>query len=212
VSFDLIAPHYRALETITFGNALQRARILHLDKLDRPKRALVLGEGNGRFLCELLRADPEIRIDCLDASARMLRIARARVRRAFPKSLSHVRFLEEDIVSWSPSDSYDLVVTHFFLDCFEADEVRAIVEKSARAATSDAVWLLADFTLPDGKLARRHAKLWLCAMYGFFRATANLRANRLIDPTPYLRANGFTCDSRVLSRASMVKSEMWLRR
>jgi hypothetical protein len=43
VSFDSIAPYYRWIETIVFGNALQRARIYWIDKIPRPGRALIVG-------------------------------------------------------------------------------------------------------------------------------------------------------------------------
>ena len=61
VSFDSIAPAYRTLETIAFGGALQRARVACLGEIGTPRRALIVGEGNGRFLCELLRRSSERR-------------------------------------------------------------------------------------------------------------------------------------------------------
>lgn len=63
VSFDLVAPHYRWLETIAFGNALQRAQTCWIDTIARPKRTLIFGEGDGRFLCELVRAYPKIDVE-----------------------------------------------------------------------------------------------------------------------------------------------------
>jgi spermidine synthase len=129
VSFDLVAPHYRWLEKIAFGNALQRARTCWIDTLVRPERTLILGEGDGRFLCELVRAYPKIDVDCIDASEAMLQLARARLRRMHPESFSRVQFIREDIVKWSPRKSYDLLVTHFFLDCFACRELQAIIAK-----------------------------------------------------------------------------------
>ena len=60
MSFDRLARPYRLLETLAFGNALQRARTFWIDKIPSPKRALIVGEGNGRFLCELLCTYPKI--------------------------------------------------------------------------------------------------------------------------------------------------------
>jgi ubiquinone/menaquinone biosynthesis C-methylase UbiE len=173
VSFDRVARWYRLLETIAFGQSLQRARIHYLNQIPLPKRALILGEGNGRFLCELLQTHPKIDIDCVDSSARMLELARARIYRDHFESLSQLRFIHADFLKWSPSDSYDLIVTHFFLDCFQRDVISAIVDKLSRAATFDANWLLADFAIPpSGTLSRLHAKFWLRAMYLFFRRVA----------------------------------------
>jgi ubiquinone/menaquinone biosynthesis C-methylase UbiE len=209
VNFDRVAPFYRTLEAIVFGNGLQRARIRWLCTIPKPDRALILGEGNGRFLCELLKVYPGLQIDCVDASARMLGLVKARLNAG---AIERVRFLHRDITYWRPGDAYDLIVTHFVLDCFEAREVKRVVEKLACAATSDATWLLADFTLPETGLARLHAKIWLRVMYWFFWLAAGLRTSELVDPTGELTAHGFVCQSREVSRFGMLKSEVWRRR
>lgn len=210
MNFDRIARHYRWLETVAFGNALQNARTYWIDEIPPSRRALIVGGGNGRFLCELLRAHPKINIDCLDASGRMLELARARVRRLRPESLASVRFFHLDVRNWSPSDSYDLLVTHFFLDCFPREQVEAIVAKLAQAARPEAVWLIADFSIPDRRFARIRAKFWLRMMYAFFRAAAAVAAKELVDPTPYLHNNGFVRRSRKLSRRGMLKSDLYV--
>jgi SAM-dependent methyltransferase len=212
VSFDRIARHYRWLETVTFGSVLQKARTCWIKAIVAPKRILILGEGNGRFLCELLRVHRNASVDCVDASARMLELACRRVRRVLPEAVSRVRFLQEDIISWSPPGSYDLLVTNFVLDCFPQDEVNLIVRKVAQAATPNAYLLLADFSIPRKFLSRVHARIWLALMYGFFRATTGIRAKRLADPTSELEANGFVCLSQSHWRLGLVKSELWQRR
>jgi ubiquinone/menaquinone biosynthesis C-methylase UbiE len=206
VSFDLVAPHYRWLEKIAFGNALQRARTCWIDTIARPKRTLIVGEGDGRFLCELVRGYPKIDVDCIDASEAMLQLARARLRRMYPESFSRVHFIHEDILKWSPRKSYDLLVTHFFLDCFPGKELQAIITKLASAAEPGAVWLIADFTIPRKRFAQAHARLWLRMMYAFFRATTGIAAKELVDPIPYLDGYGFTRASESLSRGSMLRS------
>jgi ubiquinone/menaquinone biosynthesis C-methylase UbiE len=208
VSFDRIARSYRLLETIAFGQSLQRARVRWIEKIPRPRRVLILGEGNGCFLCELLRVHPKTDIDCVDASAQMLTLARTRTCQICPESWQRIQFIHADILKWSPRNSYDLIVTHFFLDCFPRDEVKAIVDKLAGAAAPGAVWLLADFTIPPaGIFSRMHARLWLRMMYGFFRCAAGITANGLVDPSPYLEANNFVPMSLQSSRAAMLKSE-----
>ena len=210
MSFDLVAPHYRWLETIAFGNALQQARTCWIDTIARPKRTLILGEGDGRFVCELVRAHPKIDVDCVDASEAMLQLARARLHRMHPESFSRVHFIREDILKWSPRKSYDLLVTHFFLDCFSGRELQAIIAKLASAAEPGAVWLIADFTIPPKRFARAHARVWLRMMYTFFRATAGIAANELVDPAPCLAGRGFIRASENLSRARMLRSDVYV--
>jgi ubiquinone/menaquinone biosynthesis C-methylase UbiE len=206
VSFDRVAPHYRTLEKIAFGGALQRARHRWMTQLPPRRRALIVGEGDGGFLEELCRAQPDLEIDCVDESARMLELARERT-----PAHARVRFICQDVLCWQPVGTYDLLVTHFVLDCFSAPEIEVIVAKLARAAASDTIWLLADFAVPEERWSNLHARAWLQAMYAFFRLAADLRTRQLVDATPYLRENGFRRDERELSRAGMLKSEMWTR-
>jgi len=210
VSFDLVAPYYSWLEKIAFGNALQRARTCWIDTIARPKRTLIMGEGDGRFLCELVRAFPKIDVDCIDASEAMLQLARARLRRLHPESFSRVHFICEDILKWSPRKSYDLLVTHFFLDCFPGRELQTVIAKLAGAAKPGAVWLIADFTIPRKRFARAHARVWLRMMYTFFRVTARIAANDLVDPIPYLDGYGFIRASENLSRTRMLRSDVYV--
>jgi SAM-dependent methyltransferase len=209
VSFDAVAPWYRALETITFGNALQQARVACLGDIGSPRRALIAGEGNGRFLAALLHRQPLIRIDCVDSSQRMLDLARRHILQTNSDEIRRVAFLRHDVVSWTPNDRYDLLVTHFFLDCFSTRQVGLIVAKLAQAAAPDAIWLLADFRLPEAGFARRHARAWLAIMYWFFRCVAGIEARELIDPSPFLHAEGFIRQRQDLFRNGMLKSELW---
>ena len=209
MSFDAIAPSYRTLETITFGNALQRARVACLDQIDAPRRALIVGEGNGRFLAALLQRHPLITVDCVDSSERMLNLARGHILESNPAELRRVAFLEHDVLSWAPNDRYDLIVTHFLLDCFRIREVGLVVARLAQAAAPNAIWLLADFTIPKGGFASAHARTLVAVMYWFFRLVAGIEANQLVDPSPFLRVEGFTLARERLFRLGMVKSQLW---
>ena len=208
MSFDAVAPWYRTLETIAFGNALQRARIACLDAISSPRRALIVGEGNGRFVSELLRAHRDIEVDCVDASERMLSLARKRI----GPDAERVRFLLEDITSWTPAtDRYDVIVTHFFLDCFPAEQLAGIVRRLSQAATSDATWLLADFCVPKEGFNRLRARAWLGLMYRFFRYVAGIPARELVDPSPFLRSENFVLVQEHLLRHGILKSQLWRR-
>lgn len=205
MNFDRIAPHYRWLETVAFGGQLQQARVAFLGEIEPPRRVLVVGEGDGRFLAEFVRIYPRAAVDCIESSGKMIALARRRGAKA-------VRFIQEDVRQAAlPVAHYDLVVTHFVLDCFVEDELREVITKLARAATGDASWLLTDFREPADGWRQRHAKIWLRSMYAFFRLTSGLGAGQLIDPSPDLSAEGFARMARRLSRFEMITSEWWRR-
>jgi SAM-dependent methyltransferase len=204
MNFDRIAPHYRWLETITMGHALQRCRTAWLDTVTDARDDLILGEGNGRFLAECGCRLKEARFTVVDGSAKMLALARRR----HPDAV----FIQAELPGWKPlPESFDLIVTHFFLDCFPAEEVREVVESLAAAARPRARWLLADFREPERGARRLRARLLLALAYGFFGIAAGVRAHRLTAPDPTLTACGFHLKERVLYKAGLLHSDVWQR-
>ncbi len=78
---DRIARLYRWIEYAGFGNALERTRAAQWNGSSAfagARRALVLGDGDGRALTRLLEAAPRVRADYVDLSRQMLELARAR--------------------------------------------------------------------------------------------------------------------------------------
>jgi len=207
VNFDRVAPHYRWLEKLVFGEQLQRARITFVRQIASPQRALVVGEGNGRFLTELLNDHRVLRVDCVEASVRMIELARARVED------KRVQFICDDILETPlPENSHDLVVTHFVLDCFAEAPLRQVIEKLSLLATRNATWLITDFCEPLRGWRRLRARALIATMYAFFRAVAGVKARRLVDYGPLLRAEGFILTNEVLSPNEMIRSQVWQRR
>lgn len=211
MSFDQLAPHYRWMEWLLAGNKLQRCRTACFDLIPAPKHALLLGEGNGRFLIALLRKYPGIRITCLDASAAMLDCARQRLRQTGLRS-ENVQWIHADILKWQPgSQQFDLVVTNFFLDCFSSEQVEQIVQHLGRSAAPGARWLLADFCEPPSGGAKWRARLILSSMYCFFRVITRIPAKKLTAPDAALMRNGFRLRERKLSEWRLLHADLWTR-
>jgi ubiquinone/menaquinone biosynthesis C-methylase UbiE len=205
VSFDRVAPHYRWLETLVFGNQLQQARTAFVREIEPPHRVLIVGEGDGRFLAELLRiAAP--RIDCVEASASMIALARKHLRDA------DVNFIQTDIRDLTLCQvHYDLIVSHFFFDCFAEVALAQIITTLANAATPGAQWLVADFCYPARGWHRWRARALIAAMYFFFRAATGIEAHRLVDYCPLLRAEDFRLTKERFSRHGEIRSQLWQR-
>jgi|SRR5882672_11051965 len=211
MSFDLLAPHYRWLEWLLAGKKLQRCRTAFVHAIPKPRRVLMLGEGNGRCLVELLRAYPEARFTCVDASRRMLDRAQARVR-AHGLETERIEFIHADVSGWrQPAVKFDLLVTHFFLDCFRPDQLAQMVPRLAAAATPDARWLLADFREPASGIAKWRARGILRAMYFFFQRVTGLPASRLTPPDAFLQQSGFVLRERSFFEWGLLHSDLWQR-
>jgi SAM-dependent methyltransferase len=207
MSFDLLAPHYRWMERVLAGGKLQRCRTEFLNRIPAPKRALLVGEGNGRFLEEFARRFPAAGVTCIDASAKMLEAARS----ANPSN-ANVQFVNVDIFDWNPPrGAFDLIVTNFFLDCFQRDQLANVVSKLGFAAMGQATWLLADFCEPKRGWKKWRARWILTSMYFFFRFATKLPAKRLTPPDEFLERGGFKLRERLFYDWSLLHADHWER-
>lgn len=200
--FNPLARPYHLLERLAFQNALQTARTAHLASVAQDARnVLIVGEGDGRFLASFRQLNPHAQVTVLDLSQSMLALARQR------DPSPHTTFIHADITTDAPPPGpYDLLVTHFLLDCFDQPTCDAVIATLADAATPNAHWLLADFHLPAEGLPRLQAQLWLKTMYTFFRLTTGLQASRLPNPLPTLSGQGFHPLATYRSRLGLISS------
>jgi ubiquinone/menaquinone biosynthesis C-methylase UbiE len=207
-NFDRIARPYRVLEYLTLGGTLERARLCFLPRLPAARNALVLGDGDGRFLEHLLSANPELHATALDSSAEMLRLLR---KRSAPCP-SRLRTLHTDALRFDPpgGSSYDLVVTHFFLDCFTEPQLTELIQRISPALTPDALWLVSDFRIPPGSM-RWPAQILVRSLYFAFRVITGLGTTQLPCYAPILSAAGFERIDRKLFLSGIITSELWQR-
>ncbi len=195
-SFDRIAPFYRAMEYATFFRELERCRFALLPALGQPRRALLYGDGDGRFLARLVATHPQLSADAVDSSAAMLKRARSRVERLRPTAGAQIRFHLCDALAFCPHGSYDLVVTHFFLDCLTEQEVAALLRQVTPHLAPGAFWLISEFAVPAKQPAGWLARLVIAALYRAFRLLTGLRTQRLPNYASLLRSAGFECNAR----------------
>ena len=112
---DAIARSYEGLERLCFGRALERRRFAFLEQVKDSHHALLCGEGDGRFLGRLLRANPCVEVDFVDASPRMTLLAQRRTEGMGRSAAQRVRFHLKDIRDFvQRCANYDLIATHFF--------------------------------------------------------------------------------------------------
>jgi ubiquinone/menaquinone biosynthesis C-methylase UbiE len=206
--FDRIARLYRTLEYLTLGRMLERTRLYHLPRMRTAQRALVLGDGDGRFLAALLRENLSLQAKAIDRSAGMLRLLRERCAQYDDRLQTE----HADALAWTPEskEQYDLVVTHFFLDCLEQDDVERLVSKIKPHLTSDALWVVSDFRVPEGVL-RWPARAMIRALYFAFGVLAGLKTNRLPDYGAVFNAVGLRRIEEKTLLGGILMTELWRR-
>lgn len=209
MSFDLLAPHYRWIEALAAGGKLQRCRTAMLPKLPAPDNVLIFGEGNGRFLVELLSRFPAAQITVVELSAEMIRLARERLRRA-GLDIGRVHFIQADALAWQPpAKAFDLIVTCFFLDCFREDQLATLIPAIADAAKLDARWLIADFQIAPTGWRRWRSQFIVWLLYRFFRCVTRLPGRHLLDPSMLLVAAGFVRIDHDEQDHGLLYADLW---
>jgi SAM-dependent methyltransferase len=203
-NFDPIARPYRWLEYLTFGPALQRCRTHFLLQLTPCRSALVLGDGDGRFLATLLAANPALQADAVDTSRSMLHLLTQRAANFAPRLTTH----HTSALAFAPTRTYDLVATHFFLDCLTQPDIETLCARILPHLQPGARWVVSDFRIPTGPM-RRPASVLVRALYLAFRVLTGLRTTRLPDHAAALTAAGFTRTAQQLSLAGLLITEIW---
>lgn len=207
-NFDHLAPLYRWMEWLSFGPYLMRARCAFLPDLARSRRALIFGDGDGRFTASLLRANRQIEVDALDISPAMLRSLRHRA----GTHAARLRTMLQDIRRWTPpagGPAYDVVVTHFFLDCLTTDEVCALATRLRPALAPGARWIVSEFAAPPSLFGKLVAGPIIAFLYWAFRLLTGLAIRRLPDYCGALTASGFTLVRERHQLAGLLISQEW---
>jgi ubiquinone/menaquinone biosynthesis C-methylase UbiE len=197
---------------VTIGGALLDARLGHLQRLaagPEIQHALLVGEGNGSFLLPFAQQFPNTRITVLDESPAMLRVAQTRLEAAGIDT-ARIAFWQADMTTEQlHEDRYDLIVTLFFFDNFDAATVRRVVPVLERASTASAQWLLSDFQIPASGWRRLRARIWLIILYAFFRCVAKIPARTVPPVEAILAATSFKQVARETYSAEMLYSTLY---
>jgi SAM-dependent methyltransferase len=206
--FNRLAPLYRWMEFFSFGPWLAITRRTFLSRLTQADRALVLGDGDGRFTASLLRANPTVHVDAVDTSSAMLQ---ALLHRAAPHA-GRVQIHLADVRAWEPSaanEPYDHIVTHFFLDCLTTQEIQSFAATLRPVVSSSALWVVSDFAIPPGWRGRFLARPLVACLYAAFGLLTGLTIRNLPDHASALRQAGFTLLDRRTRLGGLLIAELW---
>lgn len=206
-NFDILAGPYRWLEYFSFGPFLWRCRAHFLPQLSRGRRALLLGDGDGRFTAELLCRNDRIAVHAVDLSPTMIQTVEVAARAHSSRVTTEIA----DLRMWSPAPAsrYDLVVSHFFLDCLTPGEVAALAQRLATSVAPGALWLVSDFAVPQTIFGALFARPLVSGLYLAFRYLTGLRVRALPDHARALADAGWMLKSEHTWLNGLLVSQLW---
>jgi ubiquinone/menaquinone biosynthesis C-methylase UbiE len=209
VSFDPVAGPYRWLEYLSFGPWLTRCRTAQIAQLANLRHALVLGDGDGRFLARLLAAHPHMTADVVDSSEAMLRLLDQRISQSGAQG--RVCLHHADVLEWQPHGEYDLVVSHFFLDCFFPEQVEQLLDHILPQLAPEAQWVISEFAIPSGKLTAPAGRMVVSLLYRAFGWLTGLRVRTLPDYAGSLHRRGWVVMREQPFLWGLLCSQIWSR-
>lgn len=210
INCDRIAQWFELAERLSFWNALEQRRFAYLNRLKESRRAILCGEGDGRFLVALLEANPAIEITYIDSSRGMMRIAERRVRGLDRTRRSRVNFHCGNVMEFVPPHrDYDLVATHFFLDCFAPMEVSRLIARMNQWTHPRAKWLVSEFHYGESAFGRLWTSIVIRGVYAAFGALTGLRVNQIPRYAPLFLSAGFRLQESDMALGGLLISELW---
>ena len=206
-NFDILAGPYRWLEYFSFGPFLWRCRSHFLPQLSRSRLALVLGDGDGRFTAELLSRNDQVAVHAVDLSPTMIQTMEAAAKAHSSRLTTEIA----DLRAWfpDPKTEYDLVVSHFFLDCLTSGEVAALAQRLAVSVAPGALWIVSDFAVPQTMFGALVARPLVSGLYLAFRCLTGLRVRALPDHARALADAGWMLKSEHTWLNGLLVSQLW---
>ena len=176
-NFDSVSYIYDYLAKWIFKERkLKEVQTAFLGCIHLSARVLIVGGGTGEIL-EWLPKGKHLFVDYVELSAGML--GRAKLRNA-----RETHFIQGDALEHS--GLYDFIIAHFFLDCFDEDELPKMLKHLSNQLKVGGKLLVSDFC-HNGK---RKDEFLNKLMHLFFRLFANLSSKKLQNIRAVIRASG----------------------
>jgi len=172
--FNAVASIYDTLAKMVFDNSILDAQMEYINRLPNDGRALFIGGGSGKILPTIWEKRPQLQIDYIDASQKMINQAEKRLKKHPNARINFISGTENDIENEA---QYDGIITFFFLDLFPEHKKFKIAQKLNAHLKKEGLWLHADFKEADNAFQRIREK----SMFLFFKLLSNIEADRITN-------------------------------
>ncbi|MEP6684071.1 MAG: class I SAM-dependent methyltransferase [Parafilimonas sp.] len=179
-NYNGIARFYDVISRIVYQNAIVKAQVFLIQFIKANDKVLIVGGGTGWILEEISKLNQlNISIVYVEKSSAMIALAKSKKYKNIK-----VDFIEKGIEEYISALQFDIIITPFLFDNFLKNKIDFVFQKLNTLINLKGIWLYADFVND-----RTNKKLWqrflLKTMYLFFRVTANIETQELINMQPY---------------------------
>ena len=198
--YDYIAPFYDDAVGLLFGKDIFDAQICFFHLIPPGASVLVLGGGSGWILPELFTFHPGVRVWYIDASEKMISLAR---KKSANLSVQFIQGTEADIPQGM---LFDVVITNFYVDGFSASVLPGKIRTIQQHLPPHGQWIVTDFV----ETGQRKHQLALWLTHVFFRILVNHPNRRLVNWIEAFRTSGLHLEKEKEFHQGFIKTMLYV--
>ena len=179
-NYNSIAGSYDTLSRIVFQRSIIKAQQYLIEFITDNNKVLLVGGGTGWILEEISKMKRKnISVVYVEKSSKMIELSKKRNYKNIK-----VDFIQAAIETYKTDERFDVIITPFLFDNFIEKRIQYVFKKLDELLKQKGFWLYADF-VNDKTNKKAWQQYLLKTMYLFFRLTAKIETQELIDMRAY---------------------------
>lgn len=179
-NYNSIARFYDVISRIVYQKSIVKAQVFLIQFIADNDKVLIVGGGTGWILEEISKLNKQnISVVYVEKSAAMIALAKKRNYKNI-----HLHFIEQGIEDYNSSQTFNIIITPFLFDNFVKEKIDFVFKQLNLLLPQNGIWLYADF-VNDKQNKKIWQQLLLKTMYLFFRITAKIETQELVNMRPY---------------------------
>ena len=179
-NYNFIAPVYDQITRLVFFGSIQKAQLEHLNLLPEEGKVLFIGGGTGFALQQIMLLKPNLKIDYLDQSVKMIQLSKEKIRHLEASNVNFITGNESSI----PKTNYDGIVSFFYFDLLPKNNREAVFTQLYQQLKLGGIWLFSYFHQAKSP----YEKLLELVMYSFLQLSTNCKMSKIPPLVPLINA------------------------
>jgi ubiquinone/menaquinone biosynthesis C-methylase UbiE len=182
--YNNIAKIYDRLSRVIYQKSIVKAQVFLIQLIKDNDNILIVGGGTGWILEEIAKLQRQnLSVLYVEKSSSMISLAKKRNVLGLKTT-----FIQNAVEAYNTSEKFDVITTAFLFDNFKKEKIEFVFSKLNDYLRNQGIWLYADF-INDQSNKKIWQQFLLKSMYLFFKVTAGIETQKLIDMQPYFAAN-----------------------